>query len=167
MSLYGRPPSSPPRAVPGPPPHGPPGPPPHGPPGPPGAGAPLRAASPCRLRADCRRVRHACMAGRAEAGVEEAEVEGEGERGGGGGICACRNRAGRSILVGLARGRAAHCREPPAAAAFYMGAAGMHAVGLMTKAFVVAPLAAFAAIVFGFAVYNTVCKNSHINLLNC
>ena len=48
-----------------------------------------------------------------------------------------------------------------------MGAAGMHAVGLMTKAFVVAPLAAFAAIVFGFAVYNTVCKNSHINLLNC
>ena len=65
------------------------------------------------------------------------------------------------------RGRAAHCRDAPAAAAFYMGAAGMHAVGLMTKAFVVAPLAAFAAIVFGFAVYNTVCKNSHINLLNC
>ena len=43
----------------------------------------------------------------------------------------------------------------------------MQAVGLRTNAFIVAPLAAFAAIVFGFAIYNTVCKNSHINLLNC
>ena len=40
-------------------------------------------------------------------------------------------------------------------------------VGLKTKVFVVGPLAAFAAVVFGFAVYNTVCKNAHVNLLNC
>lgn len=40
-------------------------------------------------------------------------------------------------------------------------------VGLATKVLVVGPLAVFAAVVFGFAIYNTVCKNAHINLLNC
>lgn len=95
------------------------------------------------------------------------EVEGEG-KGREGGAAYAPSGIGQAAQSALAwRGRAAHRREPPTAAAFYMGAAGMHAVGLMTKAFVVAPLAAFAAIVFGFAVYNTVCKNSHINLLNC
>ena len=72
-----------------------------------------------------------------------------------------------------ARGAAplpAPCRQECSAdraAAFYIGAVRMQAVGLRTNAFIVAPLAVFAAIVFGFAVYNTVCKNSHINLLSC
>lgn len=37
----------------------------------------------------------------------------------------------------------------------------------MTKVFVVLPLAAFAAIIFGFAIYNTICKNSSVALLDC
>ncbi len=40
-------------------------------------------------------------------------------------------------------------------------------MGRMTKAFVVAPLAVFAAIIFGFAIYNTLCKNSSVAVLNC
>lgn len=48
-----------------------------------------------------------------------------------------------------------------------MPAPAPRGVGLKTKVFVVGPLAAFAAVVFGFAVYNTVCKNAHVNLLNC
>lgn len=40
-------------------------------------------------------------------------------------------------------------------------------MGLMTKAFVVTPLAIFAAIIFGFAIYNTLCKNSSVAILNC
>ena len=40
-------------------------------------------------------------------------------------------------------------------------------MGRMTNAFVVLPLAAFAAIIFGFAIYNTLCKNSSIAILNC
>ena len=40
-------------------------------------------------------------------------------------------------------------------------------MGIMTKAFVVAPLAVFAAIIFGFAIYNTLCKNSSVAILNC
>ena len=40
-------------------------------------------------------------------------------------------------------------------------------MGLKTKVFIVGPLAFFAAVVFGFAFYNTICKNAHINLFNC
>lgn len=39
-------------------------------------------------------------------------------------------------------------------------------MGLKTNLFVLVPLAAFAAVILGFGVYNTVCKNSHIPL-NC
>ena len=91
----------------------------------------------------------------------------------GGGICprpACAGfrrgtprhaAAGASIAPGAFRPRAA------APARFYMGAPHASPVGLATKVLVVGPLAVFAAVVFGFAVYNTVCKNAHINLLNC
>lgn len=40
-------------------------------------------------------------------------------------------------------------------------------MGLKTKVFVLVPLAAFAAVVFGFGVYNTVCKNAHVRLIDC
>ena len=55
----------------------------------------------------------------------------------------------------------------PALATFYMNAACLPAVGLRANAFIVAPLAVFAAVVFGFAFYNTICKNAHVNLFNC
>ena len=48
-----------------------------------------------------------------------------------------------------------------------MNASAPSSVGLKTNAFIVGPLALFAAVVFGFALYNTVCKNAHINLFNC
>lgn len=37
----------------------------------------------------------------------------------------------------------------------------------MTKIFVVVPLIIFAVVIFGFAVYNTVCKNSSVIVLDC
>ncbi len=40
-------------------------------------------------------------------------------------------------------------------------------MGLKTKIFVIIPLAIFAAIIFGFGLYNTFCKNSNVELLNC
>lgn len=40
-------------------------------------------------------------------------------------------------------------------------------MGLKTKLFVVLPLIVFGCIVFGFAVYNTICKNSSVALLDC
>ena len=40
-------------------------------------------------------------------------------------------------------------------------------MGLLTKVFIIIPLAAFAAIIFGFGIYNTVCKNAHVNLFGC
>lgn len=48
-----------------------------------------------------------------------------------------------------------------------MSAPGTARMGLKTKVFVVGPLALFAAVVFGFAFYNTICKNAHVNLFNC
>ncbi|MDD9809842.1 MAG: hypothetical protein OXU86_02880 [Thaumarchaeota archaeon] len=35
---------------------------------------------------------------------------------------------------------------------------------LMSKVLVVAPLAAVAAVIFGFGIYNTLCKNSNVPL---
>lgn len=40
-------------------------------------------------------------------------------------------------------------------------------MGLKTKIFIVVPLAAFAAVIFGFGFYNTICKNAHVNLFDC
>ena len=40
-------------------------------------------------------------------------------------------------------------------------------MGLRTKLFIVLPLGVFAGIIFGFGIYNTICKNTHINLFNC
>lgn len=40
-------------------------------------------------------------------------------------------------------------------------------MGLRTKIFVLVPLIIFAAIIFGFGMYNTICKNAHVNLLDC
>ncbi len=37
-------------------------------------------------------------------------------------------------------------------------------MGLKTKIFVVIPLAVFAAVIFGFGLYNTLCKNSNVQL---
>ena len=39
-------------------------------------------------------------------------------------------------------------------------------MGLKTKVFILVPLIIFAAIIFGFGTYNTLCKNSNIPL-NC
>ncbi len=36
-----------------------------------------------------------------------------------------------------------------------------------TNMLVVMPLAVFAAIIFGFAIYNTLCKNASVAILNC
>lgn len=40
-------------------------------------------------------------------------------------------------------------------------------MGRMTKIFVLVPLTVFAVIIFGFGIYNTLCKNAHINLFGC
>ena len=40
-------------------------------------------------------------------------------------------------------------------------------MGLRTKVFILIPLIIFGGIVFGFGMYNTICKNAHINLLDC
>ncbi|ABK77620.1 hypothetical protein CENSYa_0988 [Cenarchaeum symbiosum A] len=40
-------------------------------------------------------------------------------------------------------------------------------MGLKTNLLIVAPLGAAAVLVFGVAIYNTICKNTHINLFNC
>lgn len=40
-------------------------------------------------------------------------------------------------------------------------------MGLATKVFVVIPLMAFAAVIFGFAIYNTVCKNASVAIVDC
>lgn len=40
-------------------------------------------------------------------------------------------------------------------------------MGLKTKLLVVLPLAVFAAVIFGFGFYNTICKNSYVNLFDC
>lgn len=37
-------------------------------------------------------------------------------------------------------------------------------MGLRTKIFLIIPLAVFAAIIFGFGLYNTFCKNANIAL---
>ena len=34
----------------------------------------------------------------------------------------------------------------------------------MTKIFIIIPLTAFAIVIFGFGIYNTICKNSNIAL---
>ena len=39
-------------------------------------------------------------------------------------------------------------------------------MGLKTKVFILIPLIAVAALIFGFGMYNTLCKNSNIPL-NC
>jgi hypothetical protein len=39
-------------------------------------------------------------------------------------------------------------------------------MGIKTKVFVLVPLAVFAAIILGFGMYNTLCKNSVLGL-NC
>ncbi len=43
----------------------------------------------------------------------------------------------------------------------------MGIMGIKTKLFIILPLIVFAAIIYGFATYNTLCKNSNINLLDC
>lgn len=40
-------------------------------------------------------------------------------------------------------------------------------MGMMTRFFIVLPLAIFGAIIFGFAIYNTICKNSSVITLDC
>jgi len=40
-------------------------------------------------------------------------------------------------------------------------------MGLKTKIFILIPLSAFALIVMGIAVYNTVCKNSNFDFFGC
>jgi len=40
-------------------------------------------------------------------------------------------------------------------------------MGLKTKLLIVLPLAIFAIIIFGFAVYNTACKNSNFDFFGC
>jgi hypothetical protein len=40
-------------------------------------------------------------------------------------------------------------------------------MGLKSKLFVVLPLAIFGTIIFGFAVYNTLCKNAYVDFFNC
>lgn len=40
-------------------------------------------------------------------------------------------------------------------------------MGLRTNVLVLVPLAAFAAVIFGFGIYNTVCKNSHVRIIDC
>ena len=39
-------------------------------------------------------------------------------------------------------------------------------MGLKANIFVIVPLAVFAAVIFGFGLYNTLCKNSNVSL-NC
>ena len=38
---------------------------------------------------------------------------------------------------------------------------------LASKVFVVIPLMVFAGIIFGFAIYNTLCKNASVALIDC
>jgi len=40
-------------------------------------------------------------------------------------------------------------------------------MSLKTKVFILIPLAVFGALVFGIAIYNTLCKNSLTTFLNC
>ena len=40
-------------------------------------------------------------------------------------------------------------------------------MGIYTKILVVLPLVAFAVLIFGFGVYNTICKNSLVALFDC
>jgi len=39
-------------------------------------------------------------------------------------------------------------------------------MGLKTKIFILVPLAVFAAIILGFGMYNTICKNAVVGI-NC
>jgi hypothetical protein len=40
-------------------------------------------------------------------------------------------------------------------------------VGLKTKIFILIPLSVFSAIILGFGMYNTLCKNSNLDFLGC
>jgi len=40
-------------------------------------------------------------------------------------------------------------------------------MGLKTKIFIIIPLAVFGALIFGFAIYMEICKNSSFALLDC
>jgi hypothetical protein len=40
-------------------------------------------------------------------------------------------------------------------------------MGLKTKIFIIIPLAIFGALIFGFGIYNTICKNAILALLDC
>jgi len=40
-------------------------------------------------------------------------------------------------------------------------------MGLKTKIFIIIPLAVFGALIFGFGIYNTICKNTTLALLDC
>ena len=40
-------------------------------------------------------------------------------------------------------------------------------MGIYTKVLVVLPLVAFAVVIFGFGVYNTICKNSLVAFFDC
>jgi hypothetical protein len=40
-------------------------------------------------------------------------------------------------------------------------------MGLKTKIFIIFPLAVFGAIIFGFAIYNTICKNATVAFFDC
>ena len=50
---------------------------------------------------------------------------------------------------------------------FNNGQAYLNFVGLKEKLLVVVPLAIFGVIIFGFAVYNTVCKNTSTSIIDC
>ena len=40
-------------------------------------------------------------------------------------------------------------------------------MGLKSNLLIIVPLAVFGAIIFGFGVYNTVCKNSNLGIFDC
>jgi len=40
-------------------------------------------------------------------------------------------------------------------------------MGLKSKLLIVLPLVIFGAIIFSIGMYNTICKNSNVNILDC
>lgn len=40
-------------------------------------------------------------------------------------------------------------------------------MGILTKVFVLIPLIIFAVVIFGFGMYNTICKNSNVDIFGC
>ena len=40
-------------------------------------------------------------------------------------------------------------------------------MGVKEKLVVVIPLAIFGTVIFGFALYNTICKNANVSLIDC